>query len=326
MLQFQPQEDRVDLDALARSVRDLRLFRADVKTGIFAEQLVRATLSELFRFEYEETKWINGRLIDINTSVNEGAKEFGYQEIGHTGRAKMVADNATDIPKADLQGRYNIRPVKTVATSIDYSTQDVRSARMQGMFDIATEKAQAAREAMDFELNDLIRVGDSAAGFRGITNAPGIIVQSAATGSWASAAAADIISDFTAAANTIINNSGGVEVPNAVAMPVAIFTRLSTLPFDSSSGPMSVLEYLQKAFPMINIWEWDPGMSAVSATGGSSVLIYRKDARRARVVMPMVMRALPPESKGLTFEIVFETRFGGVIVPKPRSVLRLDGV
>jgi hypothetical protein len=45
-----------------------------------------------------------------------------------------------------------------------------------------------------------------------------------------------------------------------------------------------------------------------------------------RAVFPMMMTPLPPEPKGLGFVINFETRYGGVMTPRPRSLLRLDGI
>lgn len=314
------------LKLVCDSVQHLPAFRADVKTGIFASQLVRATLAELFRFEFQETKYANGELINIVSNVNEGAKEFSYLELEHTGRADIVADNATDLPAADVDGRNNIRPIKTLATYVRYSTQDIRTARMQGMFDIATEKAQAAREAMDLKVDNLIRTGDGPTGLQGLTNHSGIIVTNAVNGSWGAATSADIVEDFTTAANTIMNQSDAVEVPDTAVFPVAQWTRISTLPFNSAGGDRTTLEYLQRAFPWITRWTWEAGLSTVSASNGPSVMIYRRDPRKVRAVMPMMMRAMPAEQRGLNIHLTFESRFGGVIAPRPRSILRLDGV
>ena len=313
------------IKSICDSVQRLDMFRGDAQNGVFAKQLVTATFRELFRFEYPETKWVNGGLIQLNTNINEGATEYSFVEKGNTGRAEIVADGATDLPFADIEGRNNLRGIKTVGVAVRYSRQDVRTARMQGLFDMAAEKAGAAREAHDRTLNDLIRSGDAAAGLDGVVNQPGIIIQPAITGNWQSANAAQIVADVTAAINTIMNGTDAVEVPNTVLFDVASYTRISTLQ-NSVASDITALDYLKKAFPMIQRWDWEPGLKDVSATGGASMLVYRNDPMRMRAVVPMMMQAVPPEQKGLSFILNFETRFGGVMTPKPKSVLRLDGV
>lgn len=316
------------LKRLADSVAHLPMFRADLETGVFARRLVTATLAELFRFEYAENKWASGELGPLSSEVDEGANEYGYQEIGYTGRAKIVADNATDIPYVDPEGRDTLHTIKTIACAFRYSTQEVRSAALQGRFDIASEKARGAREAYDTELNDLLRVGAPAFNLPGFTNVPGMLVANAATGNWQAATALQIIADFTAAANLLPNLTSGIEMPNSVVMDVATWTRLSTLQqsVTGDGGNATVLTFLRAAFPMIQNWTWDAGMSTAAQAGGPAVLIYKKDPTRARGVIPMALRALPPEQDGLVFKVTLESRFGGVMAPKPRGALRLDGV
>ena len=298
----------------------------DEQTGVFARQLVTETLSELFRHEFQETKWANGEHIPIDGNLSDGATEYSYNELIHTGRAKVIADDATDIPKADVKGKQTVAPVKTVACCFEYSTQEVRTARMQGMFDMPTEKSLAAREAHDFALNDFIRDGVPEAGLLGAVNHPNIIVQTAANGDWDSTAtAAEIISDFTTAANTIISQSNGVEVPNTALFPIDQYTRISTLD-KSADSDTTVLNYLRMAFPWITTWDWDADLATSSGAGGPAVLIYKKDPTRMRAVQPMTLSPTPPEQRGLVFKVALESRFGGVMAPKPRAMTRVENV
>lgn len=321
----QIKDKAAELRQVADAIQYLPMYRADVETGIFAKQLVTATLSELFRHEFPETKWMNGGLITLSTNINEGAKEFSYVEMIHGGRAAIVADNATDLPAAEVTGRNNLRKIHTVADYITYSTQDIRTARLQGLFDIATEKAVAAREAMDRTLDDLIRTGNEPAGFRGVTNAPGITVQNAITGTWTTATAVQIVDDFRAAATEAMDDTDGVEMPNTALFGVENWNTISTTQ-NSIASDVTVLQFLQSSYPMITRWDWEFGLKEADQAGtGNAVLIYRNEPSRVRAVFPMMMRALPPTQEGLAFKLAFETRFGGVIVPRPRSIVRLDG-
>lgn len=301
------------------------MFHADENEGIFARQLVMETLRELFRLEYAELKWAMGDLIPITTNVNEGATEYSYIEVEHSGQAKIIADNATDLPMAEVRGRNNILPVKTLGCAVQFSTQEIRTAQMQGLFDIASEKAQAAREAHDLALNELIRSGMPMAGLYGITNVPGILVHSAVTGAWASATAEQIVTDFSTAHNSIVHNSNGIEVPDTAVFPLVSFTRISTLK-NSVSSDITVLDYLKKVHPNITRWEWENGMATVGTGGTRAAQIYKKDPRKVRAVVPMALKPQPAQQRGLVFELVFESRYGGVMAPRPRSELRLEGI
>jgi hypothetical protein len=320
------------IKAIADSVQTLPMFRGDANDAVFARHLVLATLQELFRREYTETKWATGELLPISQSVNEGAREYSYFELGQAGFAEIVADNATDIPNSTISGDLTLHKVHTVACSFVYSTQDIRQARLQGLFDIAAEKAAACREGHDQRINQLIRDGNAAAGLEGFTNHSGIIVQNTVSGvSWLTATAAQIVNDFSTAAAFIRSNSNGVEDPNIAVFPVDIFTRISTLQ-NSIASDITVLEFLQRSWPQIRQWVWEDGMKeagAPTAPGGPgtpAVMIYNKNPMKARAVMPMTLRPLAVEPHGLVFKVVMESRFGGVMTPRPLSALRLDGV
>lgn len=315
---------------LKRYVRDaaaqIARFTADENSSVYARHLVTATLQELFRFEYRKTKWASGELISIGTNVNEGAREVSWQMLGDVGTAGIVADDANDVPEADIQGTLNLQKVHTIATSIRYSTQDIRQSRMQGLFDIATEKARAAREAHDRQLDTLIRNGDASKGIEGIINASGSHHVTATTGNWdTTATPAQIEADFLVAWSAIFNGSNGVEEPDTVVMASQVWGRVNTLQ-NSVASDATVLEFLKKSYPNIDLWTYDAALNTAGDDGGPCVMVYSRDRSRVRAIMPMTLRPLPLEQHGLVFRMVFESRYGGLAVPKPRSIAKITGV
>jgi hypothetical protein len=314
------------LDALSRFANRYAddaakvIARGDDSLSVYARNLVLSTLTELFRWEYPATKWASGELISIGPyGVDDGAREYGWLELGHVGNAGIVADNARDLPTADLEGAYNTARVHTIATSIEYSTQDVRASRLQGMFDIASEKVAAAREAYDRYVNGLIVNGDATKGLKGVLTVGGLSI-AATTGAWAtSATPVQIVNDFTLAVQEGFTSTDTVEEPNTAVFPSAVWTRLSTLQ-NSIASDITVLEYLKRAFPHITHWTFDPSLPATTA------VIYNRDKSRIRVVMPLILKPLPVESRGLNFSIPFESRYGGVMAPRPRARLLLTGI
>ena len=95
---------------------------------------------------------------------------------------------------------------------------------------------------------------------------------------------------------------------------------------NSIASDTTVLNFLKASYPTITRWDWEPGLNAVSQAGGNSMMLYDRNGMKQRAVFPMMMRAMPVEQRALNFEINFELRYGGVMMPRPRSVLRLDGV
>lgn len=314
------------LDFVAKQVAAMPNIRhVDDPTGIFAQQLVRATFSQVFIHEFPDAMWMNGGLISRNTEINEGATSYSYTELIRTGRAKIVADNATDIPNADLEGRNNILPIKSVAIGCAYSRQNVRTARLNGTFDIVQQKVAAAREGHDLELDDYILFGVPAHGLRGVVRQPGIIIQTAAFTIAEGTTAANIILVIRTALNAIMNDSDAVEVPNTAMFPLAQWNVLNRRISDGTSD--TILGYLKTAFPMITRWGWNVPLQTADLAGtGPAAVFYRNDPTRMRAVFPMMMSPLPPEPKGLGFQLNFESRFGGVMTPHPRSVLLLQGI
>ena len=314
------------LKKVCDSVTHLPMFRADDNAAIYARHLVTATLQELFRFEYRKTKWASGELISIATNIDAGAREVSWMEIGNTGAAGIVADNANDIPTADLEGDLSINKAYTVATAIQYSTQDIRQSRLQGLFDIAGEKAQAAREAHDRRIDELIRLGDVPRAITGITAVSGSYDITATTGAWGTTATpAQINSDFQVAWDAIFTGSQGVEEPDTCVMPSTVWGRVNSLQ-NSVASDATVLDFLKRSHPGVTLWTVDAGLDAAGTAGVPAVMLYSRDRTRVRAMMPMAMRPLPLEQHGLVMKMVFESRYAGLAVPRPRSIAKISGV
>ena len=314
------------LKKIVDSVGHLPAFRADDNAAIYARHLVTATLQELFRYEYRRTQWASGELISIATNMDAGAREVSWMSIGDVGTADIVADNANDVPTSDIEGDLSINKAYTIATAVQYSTQDIRQSRMQGLFDIATEKARSAREAHDRKLDELIRLGDVPRAITGIVDASGTYHVTAATGAWASTAtAAQILADFGLAYSAIFNGTTGIEDPDTAVFPSTVWPRISTLQ-NSTASDATVLDYMKRAYPGITLWRQDAGLNTAGDGATACVMVYSRDRSRIRALMPMALRPLPLEQHGLVFKMVFESRYAGLAIPRPRSIAKLSGV
>lgn len=316
---------RALMDAAIRETLDAaEVIGWDSGSSIFARVLVQQTLGELFRHEYPEMKWLEGGLISIDESLHPGTPEFGYDEIALVGEAKIINPDADDVPNAEIVGERTVHKVVHPAVGFQWSRQELRTAQLQGTFGLVQEKARSAREAWSRLINRLIPFGNAT--LVGLLRGPGIMVRVAANGPWTAASdPLDVIADFSAAVTDQMTTTDGVETPDTVVMPLNTMRILETLPFSTLDGT-PVMDVIQRMHPFIRRWDWAVEMDTASFAGGPAIAIYRNDPMRVRAVMPMRMTPVPEQEVGLRIKVGIESRYGGVIHPRPRSVLLLQGV
>jgi len=298
----------------------------DDQSSIFVRNLVEQTLARLFERKFEAARWLNDGLIPISTEVDEGASVYGYQEIGEHGEADVMSNDATDFPLADIDGDYTTHRVKMVGTSFRYTTHDVRAAKLQGTFDLVPRKSRAARKVWDKKIDDLLIYGDEVHGFDGLSNAAGIRVDVMTTGGWATATADQILADLTAVFADIENSTDQQLIPNCLGVPTTIMRRLMTTPFNTAVPQITILDYLKAAFPEITKWFGNSKLATAAEDGTAAGMLYNNDPEVVTGQLAMPLRPLPPEQKGATFVVNLESRWGGIMVPQPLGISRLDNM
>lgn len=325
---------RARYDRQVRVMEDTALqmrnaYRTDTELGRVAEHLVLHTFREIFRFQNPARKYFNDGLLPIDTSVNAGADSYLYIERENTGIAEIIAPDATDIPRADFEQRHRVRGIETIGIGIFYSRQDVRRAAMQGLGGVVQEKTDAANQAHALRMNELMRTGSGQHGLEGFVNHPGIIIEPATTGDWTNplTTAEQIVEDFTEAVNRMYTETEHIEVPNTAIFPIPQWRRITTTPVSTTGDTnRKILEDLQAAFPEITRWDWEPGLDVVSSSGGPAAMIYRNDPSKVRAIVPLMMEPMEPVVQGFGFKLNWESRYGGIMVPKPRSIVRLENI
>ncbi len=298
--------------------------RTDDQSGVFASQLLTHTFAELFMHEYPETKWVNGGLINIDTSLDEGMESFAYLEQDRVGRAAIIAPGTTEIPTADVSGKQHLASLHSLAISCSYTQQDLRAAKAHGMFDIVSQKVAAVREGHDDTLDDLILYGSTQHALNGVVRQPGINIHIGG-GTWATRTPQQIIDDVRNAINPHINNTDGVETPTSAIFALAPWSELNRRL--ETGTDTTILAVLKQQFPFITRWDWEVKLKAANSAGnGPAAVFFNPDPRKTRVIMPMLLSPLPPEQRGLDTVLIFESRFGGVLTQRPLSITRLEGI
>lgn len=304
---------------------DQRRRVGDSMAGVFAENLVTATEAAIDKFEYPESKWLNGGLVPMGTRDNPGAVFSQYREQEQIGEAAIIADNATDIPVADIRGELTVTAYKNIAIGIQVTDQEIRTGNFDTMTNIMGDKVQAAREAHDRTFNGYIFNGVPGHKLIGVNTIAGKIVLAATTGTWSTATAAQMESDLATAVTLQMTASTGINTPNTIVMPLSIY-RLVQTTSSSTDKNITVMEYMMKVNPMISRWEWAAECDTASAAGGNALFLYRNEQSRFRLKNSMFLAPIMPERRGQVTQLNYVTRTAGIACPKPRSMLRLDGI
>src|SRR5437762_3158838 len=155
--------------------------------------------------------------IPVSHEVPSGAETWAYWQWDMFGMAKIIANYASDFPRADVKKTEFQVPVKALGASYSYTIQDMRRIAMmgpQGGGQLDVKRAYAARRAIEAAIDDIAAVGAPDAGFLGFVNNTNVPTIPAPNGAWdTSASALDMLADMNALVQTIIDQSNQVEIP-----------------------------------------------------------------------------------------------------------------
>lgn len=105
-------------------------------------------------------------LLNISTEAGAGAEYITYRQYDSVGVAKIIANYADDLPRADVTGKEFTSPIRGIGIGYGYSVQEIRAAEMTGKA-LDARKASAAMKAHEQLINRLIFNGDAEYGLPG---------------------------------------------------------------------------------------------------------------------------------------------------------------
>ena len=308
----------------------------DGSNGVFTEQATTHVLTEVFRKQYEGFKFVGGGLMPMDTSAGAGALAVAWDDVGASsdGGDGFVSDAATDIATVDVNLERKSNPVHTIARAYTYTDMEMLAAT-NGNYDPIVDKGSRCREQWERDLNNAIRFGVPRLNLPGFFRNPALQPVTATTGAWASATPAQILADFAQSIDTIRTGTAGVSQPDTVLFDLPTWNRLEALQ-NSTASDVNVLQYLRTNYPMITTWAWDFGLrgqgdggtgSGADYTGGSNCLMmYKNDRSTMRALLPMGITPKGPQEVDLSWKTILWGRFAGLAMPRPKEVVRLEGL
>ncbi len=294
----------------------------DAGESAFLERDLEMIEARIYDYKLRELKF--RRLFPVSNE-GQGSETIAYDIVRGSGVARVIANGADDLPRADTFVDRFYAVVRPIGISFAYTTQELRNAAFSNR-PLEASRGAAARRGMEEKLSDIAWNGDSEYGLIGIlgnANIPQSQAAAPATGSdrtWAGGdkTPLEIISDITTAFSDIVSTTNQVHKANALALPVANFEYIKKTPY-SDKVPMSILRYItdpENKFE-IDVIEQAPELVGSGPGGEDQMLVYEKSDEVLQFRIPMELRALPPEQRNLEFLINMEAECAGMVVRYP---------
>jgi hypothetical protein len=314
-----------------RAIEQGGLLRADAgETLFFARQL-----------EYIKSKAYDTKrpalsamaLIPISTETPEGANTITYRQYDQVGAAKIIANYADDLPRADVNGKEFTSKVEGIGISYGYNVQEIRAAMMTGQ-NLDARKMTAAERGHMETVNKLAWTGDTVTGLPGFLTNPNIPLyvipaNGASNGGtasklWIHKTPDQILADLNGAVNAMFSTTKGIHRASDVWLPQDQYTLISSTP-RSDLSDTTILEYFMKNNPFVQ--RVVPVLELNEALDGlDTMVVLENNSDNFEMEIPMLFKQHVPQVRGLETVVSCESRFGGVIVRYPLAFAFAKGI
>lgn len=267
------------------------------------------------------------QLLPVKNDVDPGVQTIQWRSYGPVGMAKIISNYADDLPRADVQGEDNYSKVFSIGNSYGYNIDEVAASAYSGVA-LSTKRAAAARRANEERVESLAAMGDSRFGILGLLNQPNatLVTLPAGAGSsttWALKTPTEILADMNLIKRTPVTLTNGVEKINTIVMPenqrgIVQTTRVSTV------SDTTIEEFFLRTNPGVELITWQR-LTGAGAAASDRIVGYYRDPDYIELNIPKEWTELPPQERNLEVVVPCHSRFGGVILYFPLSMVYADG-
>lgn len=302
--------------------------RLDANEGIFFARQLEFIRPKAYDIKRAPLNAI--ALMPVDTSTPAGAEYITYRQYDQVGIAKIIANYADDLPRADVTAKEFTSPVRGIGDSYGYSVQEIRAAQYTGT-DLSSKKQAAARRAHDELINRLAWNGDTVSGLPGLlsnANIPGYTVPADGTGTsklWVNKTPDLIIRDMNGITNQVTTQSKGIHKANELWLPLEQFTYIGSVP-RSSTSDTTILEFFRLNNPGVTV---KPVLEMDLANAGGTLdamMALENSIDNYQLNIAMLFLQHAPQQRNLEFVIPCESRFAGVTIEYPLAFAKADSV
>ncbi len=271
------------------------------------------------------------------SEIDAGAETMTYYSYDKTGVAKIISNYATDLPRADVQGKPTTVQIKSLGDSYGYSVQEMRASRLAGK-SLDARKGEAARSLIENLTNKIAWAGDNDTGLIGVLSTENDIpVYTAANNKngtstkFKDKTPDEILAEISDWYQYVAKLTSDVEVPDTLCVPPDVYIYLSTtrLPSTDTTIKKFLLENLTELKDIVRAPELADNATETNpyAKDGQNVaFLFTNDEEKLALEVPLDFTQYPVQVKGLESIINCEQRVAGVIVYYPFSALIIPGI
>jgi hypothetical protein len=303
--------------------------RKDASGAVYFQRQLESIEAKLYEIKKPELEYTE--YIPVSSRDPAGAETITYRMYDLLGMAKIIANYADDLPRADVLMTEHTQPVKTIATSFGYTVQEIEAGAMTG-YPLDEGRATAARRVYREKESSIAWNGDAAFGLVGLLGNANISTIAAPNGAggtpeWSTKTPAEIIADIATMVSTIRTQSLKIHRGNTLLVPEAQYIILSTTP-RSETADTTIMQFImnnREAYGIERIGSINE-LDGAGAGGADITMLYELDSDNLEQRIPRPMGNEPVQNRNLEFITPIWGRHGGVVVRYPLAFIVMEDI
>lgn len=314
-------------EELAMHSRLVASGRFDAGESLFMARQLEYLRPGVMEVQYPELK--GARLVPVDTNVDPGAASFTYQVFDQVGEALVTSDLSSKPPRADVSGSESNQVIRSVIIAYGYSIQEARAA-MMAKTPLIPRRAMAARDIIERTLDNIIFLGNTVMGLKGLLNQSSPVTYATPNGAsgdteFETKTPDEIVADLHGIVNAIVVNSKEIEQPDTLLLPLSSFTYIASRRMGDGDST-TILDHFKRTSPYIKTVEATHKLESNSAWTGKRMVAYRKDPNKLAFILPQPFEQHPPQADMYELVTPCHARTGGVVVFCPKSIAYGDQI
>ncbi len=273
-------------------------------------------------YEKKRPPMLGLSLVPAESDAPEYAETITYKTYDTVGMAKVIANYADDLPRADVAGEEHTVRVKTIGDSYGYNVMELKASAGLGT-NLPTRKAEAARRAVEVKLNQIVMTGDADYKLYGMLTHPNIGTATLPSAKkWAQASGQEIVADLDALWNAVRLQSQGVHTPNRLIVSSSLHAQLTSKIYAESYGK-TAWEFFSSKHPALQLVE-APEFEGAGSGGKNLIVIGEFAAENMSHEMVMPFNQMEAQPRNLELVVPCYARTAGVVVHYPLAFAKAE--